>query len=90
MVSNRCFDLRGMKGGGWPAGGGSELLGASICGGEVWVPLRPPPPLPPRPLRLPHAHSTHTPGPDRKLYLPSGLLDPSDVPAYLNGTLAGE
>ncbi len=32
---------------------------------------------------------SHT-GPDRKLYLPGGLLDPSEVPAYLNGTLPGE
>jgi len=29
-------------------------------------------------------------GPDRKLYLPGGLLDPSEVPAYLNGTLPGD
>ena len=29
-------------------------------------------------------------GPDRKLFLPGGLLDPSEVPAYLNGTLPGE
>lgn len=29
-------------------------------------------------------------GPSRALFLPSGLLDPSDVPSYLNGTLAGE
>jgi len=29
-------------------------------------------------------------GPDRKLFLPGGLLDRSDVPAYLNGTLAGD
>ena len=29
-------------------------------------------------------------GPDRLLFLPGGLLDPSEVPAYLNGTLAGE
>jgi len=29
-------------------------------------------------------------GPDRKLYLPGGLLDRSEVPAYLNGTLPGE
>jgi len=29
-------------------------------------------------------------GPDRKLYLPSGLLDSADVPAYLNGDLAGD
>jgi len=29
-------------------------------------------------------------GPDRALFLPSGLLDPSDVPAYLNGELAGD
>ena len=35
--------------------------------------------------------SSPTPtGPDRKLYLPGGLLDPSEVPAYLNGTLPGE
>ena len=29
-------------------------------------------------------------GPDRKLYLPGGLLDRSEVPAYLNGSLAGD
>ena len=29
-------------------------------------------------------------GPDRKLFLPGGLLDPSEVPDYLDGTLAGE
>jgi hypothetical protein len=29
-------------------------------------------------------------GPDRKLFLPGGLLDRSEVPAYLNGTLAGD
>ncbi len=29
-------------------------------------------------------------GPSRALYLPSGLLDPADVPSYLNGTLPGE
>ncbi len=29
-------------------------------------------------------------GPDRKLFLPSGLLDRSEVPEYLNGELAGE
>jgi hypothetical protein len=29
-------------------------------------------------------------GPNRKLFLPGGLLDPADVPAYLSGTLAGE
>jgi hypothetical protein len=29
-------------------------------------------------------------GPDRALFLPSGLLDPSDVPSYLNGELPGE
>ncbi len=29
-------------------------------------------------------------GPSRALFLPGGLLDPSDVPSYLNGTLAGE
>ena len=29
-------------------------------------------------------------GPDRALFLPGGLLDRSDVPAYLNGSLAGE
>ena len=29
-------------------------------------------------------------GPDRALYLPGGLLDRSEVPAYLNGTLPGE
>ena len=29
-------------------------------------------------------------GPDRKLYLPGGLLDPSEVPDYLDGTLPGE
>jgi light-harvesting complex II chlorophyll a/b binding protein 5 len=29
-------------------------------------------------------------GPDRKLYLPGGLLDDADVPAYLTGELAGD
>ncbi|KAG1671999.1 hypothetical protein FOA52_013372 [Chlamydomonas sp. UWO 241] len=29
-------------------------------------------------------------GPDRKLFLPGGLLDPEDVPSYLDGTLAGD
>lgn len=29
-------------------------------------------------------------GPDRALFLPGGLYDPSEVPDYLNGTLAGE
>eukprot|EP00889_Picochlorum_renovo_P004741 jgi/Picre1/31771/NNA_007121.t1 len=29
-------------------------------------------------------------GPDRKLFLPSGLLDRADVPEYLNGTYAGD
>ena len=29
-------------------------------------------------------------GPDRALFLPGGLLDPADVPSYLNGSLAGE
>ena len=29
-------------------------------------------------------------GPSRALFLPGGLLDPSDVPSYLNGSLAGE
>eukprot|EP00976_Prorocentrum_cordatum_P083300 1185177-Prorocentrum_minimum.AAC.5 len=29
-------------------------------------------------------------GPDRKLYLPGGLLAPEDVPTYLNGELAGD
>jgi light-harvesting complex II chlorophyll a/b binding protein 5 len=29
-------------------------------------------------------------GPDRKLYLPGGLLDPADVPTYLTGELAGD
>ena len=30
-------------------------------------------------------------GPDRKLFLPGGLLDrDTDVPEYLNGVLAGE
>lgn len=29
-------------------------------------------------------------GPDRALFLPSGLLDPSDVPSYLNGELPGD
>lgn len=29
-------------------------------------------------------------GPDRALFLPSGLLDRDDVPAYLNGELPGE
>eukprot|EP00873_Tetraselmis_striata_P004263 jgi/Tetstr1/424527/TSEL_015055.t1 len=29
-------------------------------------------------------------GPSRALFLPGGLLDPTDVPAYLNGELAGD
>ncbi|KAK3273696.1 Chlorophyll a-b binding protein CP26, chloroplastic [Cymbomonas tetramitiformis] len=29
-------------------------------------------------------------GPDRSLYLPGGLLDADDIPAYLNGDLAGD
>lgn len=29
-------------------------------------------------------------GPDRVLFLPSGLYDRSEVPEYLNGELAGE
>jgi light-harvesting complex II chlorophyll a/b binding protein 5 len=29
-------------------------------------------------------------GPDRKLYLPSGLLDSADIPSYLTGDLAGD
>ena len=29
-------------------------------------------------------------GPSRALYLPRGLLDPQDIPSYLNGSLAGE
>lgn len=29
-------------------------------------------------------------GADRRLYLPAGLLDPADVPTYLNGELAGD
>jgi len=29
-------------------------------------------------------------GPSRALYLPGGLLDPTDVPSYLNGDLAGD
>ena len=29
-------------------------------------------------------------GPDRKLFLPGGLLDPSEVPDYLDGSLPGE
>jgi hypothetical protein len=29
-------------------------------------------------------------GPSRLLFLPGGLLEPTDVPAYLNGSLPGE
>lgn len=29
-------------------------------------------------------------GPDRALFLPGGLLDRDDLPAYLNGELPGE
>lgn len=29
-------------------------------------------------------------GPSRALFLPGGLLAPTDVPVYLNGSLAGE
>jgi hypothetical protein len=31
-----------------------------------------------------------SPGPDRALFLPGGLLDRNDLPDYLDGTLAGE
>jgi len=29
-------------------------------------------------------------GPDRRIYLPEGLLDKSDIPAYLTGEVPGE
>merc|ERR1712060_507216 len=29
-------------------------------------------------------------GADRSLFLPSGLLDPTDIPSWLNGELAGD
>lgn len=29
-------------------------------------------------------------GPDRRIFLPEGLLDRSEVPAYLNGEVPGE
>jgi light-harvesting complex II chlorophyll a/b binding protein 5 len=29
-------------------------------------------------------------GPDRRIYLPEGLLDRSEVPEYLNGEVPGE
>jgi hypothetical protein len=48
----------------------------------------------PWPLLLSNLHLGPTTkkqiGPDRLLYLPGGLLDRSEVPSYLNGTLAGE
>ncbi len=54
------------------------VVGRGDTQGTSRSPFCPPPPL------APHA------GPDRDLFLPSGLLDPSDVPAYLNGELPGE
>ena len=38
----------------------------------------------------PHAPGCYHAGPDRALFLPGGLLDAADVPAYLNGSLAGD
>ena len=35
------------------------------------------------------SHASHT-GPDRDLFLPGGLLDRSELPSYLDGTLPGE
>ena len=29
-------------------------------------------------------------GADRRIYLPSGILDPADIPEYLTGEVAGE
>jgi light-harvesting complex II chlorophyll a/b binding protein 5 len=29
-------------------------------------------------------------GPDRRIYLPNGLLDRDEVPEYLNGEVPGE
>lgn len=29
-------------------------------------------------------------GPDRRIFLPDGLLDRSEIPEYLNGEVAGE
>ena len=29
-------------------------------------------------------------GPDRRIYLPEGLLDKSEIPSYLNGEVPGE
>ena len=37
-----------------------------------------------------HPTSECVAGPSRLLFLPGGLLEPTDVPSYLNGTLAGE
>ena len=37
-----------------------------------------------------HAPGYYHAGPDRALFLPGGLLDAADVPAYLNGSLAGD
>jgi hypothetical protein len=36
------------------------------------------------------ARGLHCAGPDRALFLPSGLLDPAELPDYLNGELPGE
>eukprot|EP00200_Dunaliella_tertiolecta_P002864 CAMPEP_0202347108 /NCGR_PEP_ID=MMETSP1126-20121109/5614_1 /ASSEMBLY_ACC=CAM_ASM_000457 /TAXON_ID=3047 /ORGANISM="Dunaliella tertiolecta, Strain CCMP1320" /LENGTH=250 /DNA_ID=CAMNT_0048938617 /DNA_START=59 /DNA_END=812 /DNA_ORIENTATION=+ len=55
--------------------GGSALGGGSLLGGSG---LSNPPDL------------EKWYGPERKLFLPGGLLDRDDVPEYLNGELAGE
>lgn len=34
--------------------------------------------------------AVHRSGPDRSLFLPGGLLDRDDLPAYLDGELPGE
>ena len=42
------------------------------------------------PLSVPPSPD-HRPGKNRRFYLPSGLLDPAtDVPSYMDGTLAGD
>jgi light-harvesting complex II chlorophyll a/b binding protein 5 len=35
-------------------------------------------------------HFAKNAGPDRRIYLPEGLLNKSDIPAYLTGEVPGE
>ena len=85
----RYVTLEGEAGGAGGGGGIGRAFFWSRVGTGVPSPRPPPPrPAPAAPTLSPP--STSLTGPDRKLFLPGGLLDPTDVPAYLNGTLAGE